>query len=84
LFGAEKSGKWSLINTSQELINEDSRVLSGGIGQPPKLLRLWNTLTRAMNTEAARAEASSERERIVEKRPVSRFGGRPALGRRCP
>lgn len=56
LFGAEKSGKWSLINTSQELINEDSRVLSGGIGQPPKLLRLWNTLTRAMNTEAARAE----------------------------
>jgi hypothetical protein len=56
LFGAEKSGKWSLINTAQEFINEDSRVLSGGIGQPPKLLRLWNTLTRAMHVEAARAE----------------------------
>lgn len=56
LFGAEKSGKWSLINTSQGLITEDSRVLSGGIGQPPKLLRLWNTLTRAMNLEAARNE----------------------------
>lgn len=56
LFGAEKSGKWSLINTSQELINENSRVLSGGIGQPPKLLRLWNTLTRALNVEAARNE----------------------------
>ena len=56
LFGAEKSGKWSLINTSQELINEDSRVLSGGIGQPPKLLRLWNKLTRAMNLESARYE----------------------------
>jgi len=37
LFGAEKSGKWSLINTSQGLITEDSRVLSGGIGQPPKV-----------------------------------------------
>lgn len=54
LFGAEKSGKWALIETAQELINDQSRVLSGTIGQPPKLQRLWDNLTRAMNVQEAR------------------------------
>lgn len=56
LFGAEKSGRWSLIKTSQDLINDDSRILSGGIGQPPKLLRIWDKLTRAMTVTEARNE----------------------------
>lgn len=54
LFGAEKSGKWALIETAQELINEQSRVLSGNIGQPPKLQRLWDKLTRAMTVQEVR------------------------------
>lgn len=54
LFGAEKSGKWALIETAQDLITDQSRVLSGNIGQPPKLQRLWDKLTQAMNTQEVR------------------------------
>src|SRR5690348_12146199 len=34
LFGAEKTGGLSLIETAEDLLNDDSRVLSGKIGQP--------------------------------------------------
>lgn len=54
LFGAEKSGKWALIETAHELINDQSRVLSGNIGQPPKLQRLWDKLTQAMTVQEVR------------------------------
>lgn len=54
LFGAEKSGGISLIDTSQSLINGDSRVLSGKVGQPAKLKKQWDTIKRALRDTKAR------------------------------
>lgn len=54
LFGAEKSGGISLIDTSQSLINGESRVLSGKVGQPAKLQKQWETIKKALRDAKAR------------------------------
>jgi hypothetical protein len=54
LFGAEKSGGIALIDTSHDLINKDSRILSGKIGQPAKLKKQWDTITKALRDVKAR------------------------------
>lgn len=54
LFGAEKTGAISLIETSHELVNAESRILSGKIGQPAKLQKQWNTITKALRDTKAR------------------------------
>jgi len=50
LFGAEKNGALSLIETAAELLTEDSRILAGRIGQPPKLKRYLARLVRAFQS----------------------------------
>ncbi len=54
LFGAEKTGGISLIETSHHLINDNSRILSGKIGQPAKLKKQWDTIKRALRSTNAR------------------------------
>lgn len=54
LFGAEKTGGISLIQTSQSLINENSRILSGKIGQPAKLQKQWAAIQKAFRDTKAR------------------------------
>lgn len=54
LFGAEKSGGLSLIDTSATLVDNDSRVLSGSVGQPAKLKKQWDTITKALRDAKAR------------------------------
>lgn len=54
LFGAEKSGGLSLIETSADLITTDSRILSGKIGQPAKLKKQWDTIKKALRDTKAR------------------------------
>jgi hypothetical protein len=54
LFGAEKSGGLSLIDTSQGLITSESRVLSGKVGQPAKLKKQWDTIKKALRDTKAR------------------------------
>ena len=54
LFGAEKSGGISLIDTSSSLVDNDSRVLSGNVGQPAKLKKQWNTIRKALRDTKAR------------------------------
>jgi hypothetical protein len=39
LFGLEKSGSLQLIDSVSEMLTEDSRILAGTVGQPPKLLK---------------------------------------------
>jgi hypothetical protein len=50
LFGAEKNGAIGLIETTSELLTDDSRILVGKIGQPPKLKRHLNSLLRAFRS----------------------------------
>ena len=47
LFGLEKSGALQLINTANEILTDDSRVLAGNVGQPPKLKRHISRLAGA-------------------------------------
>lgn len=47
LFGIEKSGRQQLIDTVHQEFTDDSRVLSGTQGQPPKIKRHLNELARA-------------------------------------
>lgn len=47
LFGVEKSGRQQLIDTVHQEFTDDSRVLSGVQGQPPKIKRHLNELARA-------------------------------------
>ena len=54
LFGAEKSGGISLIETSNQLITGDSRILSGKIGQPAKLAKNWDKIQKAFRDTKAR------------------------------
>jgi hypothetical protein len=54
LFGAEKSGGISLIDTSQSLVTHESRILSGKIGQPAKLKKQWDTIKKALRDTKAR------------------------------
>lgn len=54
LFGAEKTGGIALIETSRDLVNDESRILSGKIGQPAKLKKQWDTITKALRDTKAR------------------------------
>lgn len=56
LFGAEKNGAVSLIETATELLTDDSRILVGKTGQPPKLKRHLTKLVKAFRTAQPRAE----------------------------
>ncbi len=47
LFGLEKNGALSLINTANELLTDESRLLSGSVGQPPKLRKHLNKIVGA-------------------------------------
>lgn len=47
LFGLEKSGRQQLIDTTHQEFTDDSRVLSGGKGQPPKIKRHLSELARS-------------------------------------
>jgi len=59
LFGAEKSGGIALIETSEDLLDDESRVLSGKIGQPAKLKRQWNTIKKALRDTKAQKRLPS-------------------------
>lgn len=50
LFGLEKSGRQQLIDTAHQEFTDDSRVLSGLKGQPPKIRRHLNELARAFRS----------------------------------
>ena len=54
LFGIEKSGAVQLIDTAREFLTDDSRVLAGRAGQPPKLLRRLTTLAAAFRKPTTR------------------------------
>ncbi len=54
LFGAEKSGALRLIDTARELLTDDSRVLAGKVGQPPKLKSRLNLLRYALRAPSVR------------------------------
>lgn len=55
LFGVEKSGKQQLIDTAQELLTSDSRLMSGRVGQPPLLKRHIAAATTAFRTRGAKS-----------------------------
>ena len=54
LFGLEKSGTLQLIDSVAEMLTEDSRVLAGTVGQPPKLLKHLHTLAGAFRNARTR------------------------------
>jgi hypothetical protein len=54
LFGLEKNGALQLIDTVAELITDDSRVLAGTVGQPPKLIKHLGTLAGAFKNKRTR------------------------------
>lgn len=54
LFGIEKSGAVQLINTAKEILTDDSRSLTGSVGQPPKLLRRLNVIASAFRRPTTR------------------------------
>lgn len=54
LFGIEKSGAVQLIDTAKNILTEDSRTLTGTLGQPPKLLRRLNILAAAFKRPTSR------------------------------
>jgi hypothetical protein len=54
LFGAEKSGALSLVNTAKELLNENSRLLYGTRGRPVKLKRHIDSVASAFRRADAR------------------------------
>lgn len=47
LFGLEKSGRQQLIDTAHQEFTDNSRVLSGAKGQPPKIKRYLAELARS-------------------------------------
>jgi hypothetical protein len=57
LFGAEKNGAIGLIETTSELLTDESRILVGKTGQPPKLKRHLASLLKAF-------KSAKERERL--------------------
>ncbi len=54
LFGLEKNGALQLIATAAEMITDDSRVLAGTVGQPPKLIKHLGTLAGAFRNRRTR------------------------------
>jgi len=55
LFGAEKSGATSVIQTARDLLTDDSRILVGKAGNPPLLKKHIEKLTKAFRSEKHRA-----------------------------
>lgn len=55
LFGAEKTGAIQLIETAEEILTEDSRLLTGRRSQPPKLKTYIKQLTSAFQRPRTRA-----------------------------
>jgi hypothetical protein len=47
LLGIEKSGSLNLIETARSVLTEESRLLSGEMGQPPKLLQHIDKLVKS-------------------------------------
>ena len=54
LFGIEKSGAVQLIDTAKNILTDESRTLTGSVGQPPKLLRRLNILAAAFKRPTTR------------------------------
>ena len=54
LFGAEKNGAVSLIETPEDWITDDARILAGSVGQPAKLRKQWNRIKKALRDQEAR------------------------------
>ncbi len=54
LFGAEKSGGLRLIDTARDRLTDDSRILVGRAGQPPKLKPRLKMAMEAMRRHEAR------------------------------
>lgn len=50
LFGAEKTGATRIIETANDLLTDESRVLAGRTGQPAKLKRLLKDLVKAFKS----------------------------------
>lgn len=55
LFGVEKSGKTRIIDTANELLTDESRILTGAQAQPPKLKTYMNMLAAAFHRPETRA-----------------------------
>jgi hypothetical protein len=56
LFGLEKSGARTLIDTAKEKLTDESRVLVGVRGQPAKLKRQIDQIAKAFRLQQARAD----------------------------
>jgi hypothetical protein len=56
LFGLEKTGARTLIDTAKEKLTDDSRVLVGLRGQPAKLKRYIDKIAKAFRTQQARLD----------------------------
>lgn len=54
LFGAEKNGTKQLIDTAENLLTDDSRLLTGRQHQPPKLKNYLSMLAAAFRRESTR------------------------------
>lgn len=59
LFGVEKSGKTRIIDTANQVLTDDSRILTGAQAQPPKLKAHMNRLAAAFNRPETRAALPS-------------------------
>lgn len=59
LFGVEKSGKTRIIDTANELLTDESRILTGAQAQPPKLKGYMNILSAAFRRPETRASLPS-------------------------
>jgi hypothetical protein len=59
LFGVEKSGKTRIIDTANQLLTDDSRILTGAQAQPPKLKAYMNMLAAAFHRPETRAALPS-------------------------
>ncbi len=59
LFGVEKSGKTRIIDTANNLLTDDSRILTGAQAQPAKLKSYMNMLAAAFNRPETRASLPS-------------------------
>lgn len=74
LFGAEKDGKINLIQSVQESLTDDSRLLSGSRGQPVKLKRHIQSVASAFRRRADRARLPAT---ISDLWKADLFVGRP-------
>lgn len=54
LFGLEKAGTLQVIDSARALLTDESRILSGSVGQPPKLRRHLNKIVGAFRNPRTR------------------------------